>query len=320
MDPRLFLQDLERKPQVLQNLAELLRAHNPWSDTCVSAGSQILFLGMGSSHYASSVAAGRLRARGVNAIAELASSDLLPLLTQSTVVVAVSASGSSIETLRAVEKISGKFPTISLTNTVDSRISRVCDTTVFMNAEPEEGGVACRSFTHTLGLQLALEEHLLPNSAGSAEIIASSATALASLWDSQKEWLPESKRLLTGGTVSNFAAPAQRLSSAAQSALMLREGPRIPAVGCETGDWSHVDVYLTKTQDYRLMLFTGSKWESQLLKWCEERGVKVIGVGAEIAGVDLSIRYQGDKLRDVPLLVESYIAELIAANLWLATE
>ena len=38
---------------------------------------------------------------------------------------------------------------------------------------------------------------------------------------------------------------------------MVREGPRRAADGCETGDWNHVDVYLTKTLDYRALMFTG---------------------------------------------------------------
>ena len=47
---------------------------------------------------------------------------------------------------------------------------------------------------------------------------------------------------------------------------MLREGPRLPAYGCETADWSHVDVYLTKTTDYRMLLLAGSRWEAELLR------------------------------------------------------
>ena len=65
---------------------------------------------------------------------------------------------------------------------------------------------------------------------------------------------------------------------------MLREGPRLPAVGCETGDWSHVDVYLTKTTDYRLLVFAGSAWEAQLAEWTTARGSTVVGVGGERPG------------------------------------
>ena len=38
---------------------------------------------------------------------------------------------------------------------------------------------------------------------------------------------------------------------------MIREGPRRQAVACETGDWAHVDVYLTRTLDYRAIVFAG---------------------------------------------------------------
>lgn len=318
MNPKLFSEDLKRKPEVLQSLSALTLASNPWSNLGIDTNSQIIFLGMGSSHYASSVAAGRLRARGINAIAELASNDLLPSISSSAIVVAVSASGASIETLSATREFVGKVPTICVTNTSDSAISKACDSTILMRAEQETGGVACRSFTHTLALNLGLEELLFPTDGNLKETLHSAVDALEFLLRTQAEWLPVAKGILIGGTAANFVAPASRLSSAQQSALMLREAPRIPSVGCETGDWSHVDVYLTKTHDYRLMLFAGSHWEPQLMKWCKERGSKVIAVGGEIEGADFTIRYPGDDQPGVPLLVESYIAELIASELWLS--
>ncbi len=97
---------------------------------------------------------------------------------------------------------------------------------------------------------------------------------------------------------------------------MLRETPRLPAVGCETGDWSHVDVYLTKTTDYRLVLFAGSRWEPQLLAWVAERGSTLVSVGDDVPGAAHVIRYPGDDVDDVRLLTEVVVAELLAASLW----
>jgi hypothetical protein len=74
------------------------------------------------------------------------------------------------------------------------------------------------------------------------------------------------------------------MCSAQQSALMLREGPRLRATGCETGDWSHVDVYLTKTTDYRLVLFAGSRWEPPLRKWVSGRGSTLVSIGRDVEG------------------------------------
>ena len=97
---------------------------------------------------------------------------------------------------------------------------------------------------------------------------------------------------------------------------MLREGPRRPAVGCETGDWSHVDVYLTKTTDYRMVLFEGSRWEPELLTWVRERGSTLVAVGGHVADARFTVRYRGDDDDDVRLLSEVLVAELAAAELW----
>ena len=89
---------------------------------------------------------------------------------------------------------------------------------------------------------------------------------------------------------------------------MLREGPRIPAYPCETGDWSHVDVYLTRSTDYRMLLLAGSRWEDELLRWTGERGSTVVAVGAEVEGAAYSLRYAGDEDDDVRLLGEVLVA------------
>ena len=78
--------------------------------------------------------------------------------------------------------------------------------------------------------------------------------AQAALLDSRGWWLEELLERLQAASVIAAVAPAARLSSALQSALMLREGPRISAHAAETGDWSHVDVYLSKYPGYLAIL------------------------------------------------------------------
>jgi glucosamine--fructose-6-phosphate aminotransferase (isomerizing) len=100
---------------------------------------------------------------------------------------------------------------------------------------------------------------------------------------------------------------------------MLREGPRHVAAACETGDWSHVDVYLTKTTDYRLLLLAGSRWEPELLNWVAERASTLIAVGADVPSAATSVRYLNDDDDDVRLLAEVTFCELLASLLWLAS-
>jgi len=315
VDPVLFAKDLTRKPETMRALAEILEATNPWAS--LPPAERYVLIGMGSSKYAASVAAARLQAAGINAIAELASTDLLPAATPGTVVIAISAGGGSRETKAAIDHYLGQCPVVLLTNKPESELAQRVDVVVDMCAQVEEGGVACRSFQHTLAMLLALEVHLGASTADVPALIRASADASEHLLDTWRDWLPELTERLVGPDGTHTVAPARRFSSAAQSALMLREGPRSVAVACETGDWSHVDVYLTKTTDYRMLLFAGSKWEDELMNWVTERGSTVVAVGADVPGAAMTIRYPGDEIDDVALLTEVLIGELLASDQWL---
>lgn len=317
MKPDGFVADLQRKPDVLGRLATRLADGNPWAAVVPADTERVVLLGMGSSAYAGGVAAARLRAAGIVATSELASTQLLPRWGTGALVVATSASGGSIETLDALGRLPEPVRTIALTNTAGSAITEKCDASVSLWAEPEIGGVACRSYQHTLVLLLALECHLTgTDTAVLAAAVAAAAEASAHLLDSEKDWLPTVSDLLLGPSGTHLAAPAHRFCSAQQGALMLREGPRLSAVGCETGDWSHVDVYLTKTTDYRLLVFAGSEWEAQLAEWTTARGSTVVGVGGSVAGATYTLRYPGDSDDLTRLLTEVLVPELVAARAW----
>lgn len=317
MDPDLFRSDLERKPDALRLLAGRLEADDPWAATPLTAASRLVLLGMGSSHYANSIGAARLSTHGIDATAVLASSDLLPAVDERSIVIAVSASGGSAETLDALARYEGRATTVAVTNVPGSTVTTVADAVVEMHAERESGGVACRSFLHTLALLLDLESRLT-GTADVPRLLQRAAAAADDLLETEAAWRPAVAEALLGPQGSRLVAPARRLSSAQQGALMLREGPRLPAESSETGDWSHVDVYLTKTTDYRLLLFTGSRWEPELVRWVRERGSTLVTVGADGPDADVTVRYRGDDDDDVRLLVEVGVAELVAAERWAA--
>jgi fructoselysine-6-P-deglycase FrlB-like protein len=317
VDAHAFAADLERKPETLDRLADALRTGDPWAGLPAHADPHVVLVGMGSSHYASSVVAARLRAAGVHAVAELASSDLLPRVGPRTVVVAVSATGGSRETLDALDRLGDGVFVAALTNSDTSALAERADLVVPMRADREAGGVACRTYAHTLALLLALEARLTGRPVAEvADVVAAAAVATRDLLDRRPAWLDRVTELVAGPDGTHVAAPARRLGSAQQSALMLREGPRRPAVGCETGDWAHVDVYLTRNTDYRLLLLAGSRWEDGVLEWTVPRGTTVVAVGGELEHAALTLRYAGDDVDDVRLLTETTVAELVAARLW----
>jgi fructoselysine-6-P-deglycase FrlB-like protein len=264
---------------------------------------RVVFLGMGSSRFAALDAAALLRRHGVDATAEYASTGSPQPPSPDTLVLAISASGGSEETVTAMRRHLGTSMVAGVTSVPGSAIGDEADACLAIAADGPSG-VACASYRSTVALLREVCGLLAPAAAPAAGWRERAAGAIAELLDSRGKWLPRIVEQLRGGPV-HVLAPAQRLGAAEQSALMLREVPRVPAYACETGDWSHVDVYLTKRPGYRALILPGSAYEAEVHEWQAERGFTV-------ATADVP----GDA--DVRPLVETLVCELLAAELWAA--
>ncbi|MRX43945.1 SIS domain-containing protein [Agromyces kandeliae] len=316
MDTAAFRADLDLIPESLGRLADALDAGLAGLDRLALLGAaRVLVVGMGSSRYAADVVARRFRAVGANVLVELASVDLLPPAAPDLVVVAVSATGSSVEVLRAVERYRGDGRLVAITNRADSPLAEAADAVVPLHAGVEASGVACRTFRATFAVLDEVLGELLgtaPAERFDAAALRRGAEANAALLEASVDWLDPLADLLTGPDGTWTLAPAERLSSAQQSALMLREVPRLGAFASETGDWSHVDVYLTKTQDYRALVYAGSAWDAQALDWMHRRGSRFAAVGGPLDGAELAVRYPGDDDPTVAALADTLLGELVA--------
>jgi len=315
MSPEGFLADVLSAPDRLEHvLAGFSGSGSPLAAIETTGVERVLFLGMGSSRFAALTAVAHLRARGMDAYAELASTGLASLPRPGTLVVGISASGATVETIEALARHQGTSLTVALTNRPGSAIEEVADLTLPLLAGEEEGGVACVSFQATLVVLLLLCGRL----AGGAGIDAlrPAVAAAAAIRSARAEWLDKLVELVRERHTVYTIAPAERISSALQSALMLREGPRIAADATETGDWLHVDVYLSKHPGYTALLFPGSRFDAGVMDWARERGSSVIAVGTAVDGAALHIPYPSAEDPLVATLVETGVAELLAAELW----
>lgn len=312
MHPSAFLADLEVKPAALRSLAAAIDdGEVRWP--IEQPPTRVLLTGMGSSWFAAQASALRLRRAGIVAVAELSSTEASWPPGNGLLTVGISASGGSAETLQFLEAHPGY---VALTNTTGSAITTSASAVVPMLARAEPGGVACRSFQHTLAALLVLEEQLTGVSLDVAGRVRRAADATEWLLDHRPDWLHEAAELLDGPHGVWFLAPAERISSSLQSALMVREGPRRVSDGCETGDWSHVDVYLTKTLDYRAVVFAGRGHDAAAAEWMRQRGTTAVAVGGSFDGARQVIRHPGDDDPVVALLTEVLVAELIASTWW----
>lgn len=323
MEPARFLDDLRLIPERLGMLADVLEGGLPGLDQLSTASTgRTLILGMGSSAYAADIVAREARAAGANVQVELASSRVLPPPAPDLTVVAVSATGGSVEVLSAIKPYIGHGRLIAVTNRRDSKLAASADAIVELAAGPEESGIACRTFRHTMLVLAALlntRDRGADEDRRPAAIARRAAEASQFLLDTRREWLIPVAQRLDGPDGCWTLAPVERLSSARQSALMMREVPRRAAYASETGDWSHVDVYLTKTLDYRALLFAGSEWDDQALEWMRERDSTLVSVGRDIDFASQVVRFPYYTEDDVARLTEVLVAELVAEHWWRET-
>jgi fructoselysine-6-P-deglycase FrlB-like protein len=203
-----------------------------------------------------------------------------------------------------------------VTNTPGSVVEGAADLTLPLLVGPEEGGVTCVSFQATLAVLLLLCGRLTGKPG--VDALRPAVAATAALRKERDSWLDHLVELVRDAHTVYTIAPEERISSALQSALMLREGPRIAADACETGDWLHVDVYLSKHPGYTALLFPGSRYDAGVMEWARQRDSRIVAVGQAVEGATLHVPYPsgGDPL--VATLVETGVAELLAASLWLA--
>jgi fructoselysine-6-P-deglycase FrlB-like protein len=318
VSPDGFLRDVLAAPQ---RLASLLDAYESSGSPLSALTEQmtdvrrVILVGMGSSRFAAVAAAAHLRSRGVDAVAEYASTATPTPPSRDTVVVGISASGTTFETVEALSAHRATSTTVAVTNAPDSELASAADVVLPLLAGTEEGGVACLTYQATVAVLLLLAGRIAGEGPDVGDLRPAVAAG-AGLRDERDSWLDVVVELVDAARTVATIAPAERLASALQSALMLREGPRVAADAAETGDWLHVDVYLSKRPGYLAFLFAGSRFDAAVLEWSAKRAFPAVSVGAAVPGSTIEISYPAAGAPFVQLLVENAAVELVAAELW----
>jgi hypothetical protein len=302
LDLEYFFPDVVDTPAFLHLL---VNAHAGLEPLALQA-KRVLFIGMGSSRYAALNAAAYLRSLGCDAHAEHASSGTPQPPEPGLLVVAISAGGGSRETIAAARRHRGTSTVVGITNRPQSALASEVDTCLDLHAGEEVSGVACRSYTNTLALLLLL-------CGVDPARVRAGADASAAVMNTGPDWLGTAAERL-GRPAIHVLAPAERIGSAEQSALMLREVPRVRADACETGDWSHVDVYLSKLPGLGLVLLCGSAWEAEVMDWALSRDCPVVTVGGPLPHAAVDVAIPGGEDPVVRMLAEVRVCELLAAD------
>ncbi len=322
--------DLGRLPAVLRSLARSTRHPHPTTrhggDAFHAAGAldamdlpgrarRVVLTGLGSSRFAALQVAPLLRAAGWDTEVRYSSAAPDRPDGPDALVVGISASGSTPETVAALAAArAAGAATLAVTNRAASPLGDAAGAVADLGAGAETSGVSGLTYSATVALLLALGVRLGAAVDASAAM-GLAADALEAILAHPPEWRHSVADRLDRGSPIHVIAPPDRLGGAEQAALLLRECPRLEATAYEAGDWLHVGLY-TALPGCRAVLSAGGAYDARIRAVIAERGgqVLVVGPGADDPdGLTIPAAAADPWVRAI---AEPAVMALVAAELW----
>ncbi len=272
-----MLKEIHEQPYALAST--LSTANESVSDVArvLAKSERVLLLGAGTSYHATLITALLFR-KYANLWAEaLISSESrwwLNALSQGDVVIGVSQSGETIDTLRGIREAKERGAlTIAVTNVVESAIAREADMAIYIRAGPEIGVAATKTFTSQVALlsYLAIKTGEL-RSVLKPSVAANIYNALRETPEIVARTLKESERLaslladkMSFKNNAYYLGRGLGLPVAMEGALKMKEIAYVHAEAYPAGESKHGPIALVE-EGFPVVFVILSKEEEELIK------------------------------------------------------
>jgi glucosamine--fructose-6-phosphate aminotransferase (isomerizing) len=253
---------------------------------------EVHFIGMGTSYHAAMYASSLLATRGVPAYAYIAGeySVIQPRVTGETLVVAVTQSGETADTLDALRRArDAGARTLAVTNVLGSSVTRECDDSLFLRAGPEIGVAATKTFSSQVTALALLAERLVRDVTGTwSDEVRGLQAALSDLPGHTQEVLDTSTADAVAAAYHDsdayfFIGRGLAHPVALEGALKFKEITYGHAEGFAAADLKHGPLALVTEHTPVFALFTGRNDEATLnnVKEVQARGAPVVAVASD---------------------------------------
>jgi glutamine---fructose-6-phosphate transaminase (isomerizing) len=275
-----FLDEINEQPQALRDtldfylegegkkrLSEAVQHWNP------KKNQRIIFTGMGSSFFISSLASTILNCHGIPAQA-INAGELIhyqfPVIVPGTLLICISQSGESYEIIRILEKRSEEVTCIGICNEPDSTLAK-CSNVTLISMAGKEFMTSTKTFSSTalvaIIFSICLAGQWKPETIARIELIVD---AVKYLIKSHSQWLPPVMELLRKVNYVQLVARGPSMAAAQQGALMFMEGARNPASALYSGEFRHGPMELVQDGFLAIILAPEGETYHSHLKLAED--------------------------------------------------
>ncbi len=322
--PHFMLKEIHEQPLSIRNA---LRTHPIYLDLMASAinrAKQVFLLACGTSHHACLAASYAFANLAKVSVTPVVASEFIDgygaLVDSDTVVLAVSQSGETADTLSAVRGAKDRGATVlGISNVMGSTLTRLSDVYIGQNSGPEMGVAATKTFTAQvsilikLALALAKKRGVVPkNQVGTLETAFEQLPEwISSFLASQQEWV---KRIVEKYSDRNsfcFLGRGMSVATALEGRLKLLELSYLPAIAYAAGESKHG--FISVVEDGYPVVFVAPQDEaySKIIGNVMEmkaRGAEVIGIVDE---QDIEITNLSDETIELPTEIPSLLTPIV---------
>lgn len=295
--PHFMLKEIHEQPQAIRNTLRTPRAYLEKACSLLEASSKVFMVACGTSYHACVAGSymfsqlAKLDARPV--IASEFKEACSPLIDSSTAILALSQSGETADTLAAIKAgLERGAKVVSVTNVMGSSITRLSHVYIGMQAGPEVGVAATKTFTCQLAVEallavmLGVKRGVLEQ--GEAKEILSSLSESPSLMykllsSSRDEVRFIALRYATSSSIY-FLSRGVNVATALEGALKLKEVSYIHAEGYPAGESKHGPIALVEEGFPCVFVMPKGEVRGRLLGNVMEmkaRGANIIAVADE---------------------------------------
>src|SRR6185437_12689044 len=260
-----YFQDLLGQPQALQETLAALKVTNELRRLTPVEGKyhRVVLTGMGASLNALQPLYLSMLACGTSALL-VETSELihfLPrLLDQGTLVIAVSQSGKSAETVRLLDLPERKSPVIGVTNVVDSPLAARADASVVTRAG-SEFSVSCKTYVTAIAVLTWLGDLLCGGQTGSISELKQAPKLVREYLSRWQSHVGVLVRELEGVRDLFFLGRGTSLAAAMDSGLTIKESTRFHSEGMSSAAFRHGPFELVSPQVFALVYAGEAKVE-----------------------------------------------------------
>lgn len=218
---------------------------------------KVIFSGMGSSHFCSAAAAVYLKRHGVDNQV-ISTGELLyyekEVLTQDTLLVLISQSGESAETVRLIGRMPEQVMVAAVTNEENSTLARRGQFVFGLHVQPEEA-VTTRTYLASVCMTLLLADAIVHQSAeGMFAQIMDSLSALEDILERKEQVAEATAPFLEECPVLSLMGRGYSMGSVQAGALFFREIVKLPAMAFDEAEFKHGPLEMVE-KGFRAVVF-----------------------------------------------------------------